>query len=448
MRWFEYVTLKSWRYKDVMMKYATLVWLFFFSLAANAMQATSLSVQGGIGPAMSDYLVRGIEQAQTDDLILIELDTPGGLSQSMRQMVGAILNSSVPVVVYVAPSGARAVSAGTYLLYASTIAVMAPGTHVGAASPVHLAPGPSEKKESAAETTEDKKAMNDAAAYIRTLAQLRNRNIKFAEQAVLEAKTFTASEALKASAINLIAKNNQDLFKHLNGMTVTQAGQTIKLDTNNLQVKQVTPDWRMKFLWIITDPTFAYLLLLLGIYGIFFEFLNPGFIAPGVIGAVAIVVAFYALHLLPVNYAGLALICLGIIFIISEYFTPSFGALGLGGTVAFILGSILLIDSGHESYRISWAAIAAMAAFNVLIFVVGLKLALRSRRQPIRHGTTLLIGTTGKAVGAIFTQGQALIRGEIWSVYSKYPIHKDCAVKVVAVKGLRLEVEEQSDKGE
>ncbi len=430
------------------MKYTTLVWLFFFSLAAHAMQATSLTVRGGIGPAMSDYLVRGIEQAQADDLILIELDTPGGLSQSMRQMVSAILGSSVPIVVYVAPSGARAASAGMYLLYASTIAVMAPGTHVGAASPVRLSPMQSEKKELASKSTQDKKAMNDAVAYIRALAQLRNRNIQFAEQAVLEAKTFTASEALKANAINLIAKNNQDLFQHLNGMTVMQAGQSIKLNTNNLQLKHVTPDWRMKFLWVITDPTFAYLLLLLGIYGIFFEFMNPGFIAPGVIGALAIVVAFYGLHLLPINYAGLALICLGIIFVISECFIPSLGALGLGGTVAFVLGSILLIDSGNAAYRISWVAISAMAAFNFVIFVMGLKLALRSRKQPIQHGTTLLIGATGKTLGPIDLQGQALIKGEIWHVYSKQPIQSDAAITVVAVDGLRLEVKGVLNKGE
>ncbi|MCH9755885.1 MAG: nodulation protein NfeD [Gammaproteobacteria bacterium] len=417
-------------------------------MTVQAMQATSLTVRGGIGPAMADYVVRGIEQAQKDDLILIQLDTPGGLNKSTRQMIGAILTSNVPVVMYVAPSGARAASAGTYLLYASTVAVMAPGTHVGAASPVHLSPAVVDSKKETSESTSDKKAMNDAVAYIRSLAQLRNRNSAFAEQAVLDAKTLTASEALKKGVIDFIAKDNQGLFRQLSGMTVTQAGQSIKLDTDNLKLKQITPDWRMKLLWVVTDPTVAYLLLLLGIYGIFFEFLNPGFIAPGVIGAVAILVALYALQLLPINYAGLALIFLGIIFIIAEYFAPSFGVLGLGGTVSFILGSILLIDSGHESYRISWAVIAAMTFFNVILFVVGLNLALRSKRRAVQHGITTLIGAYGKALGLIDPQGQALIKGEIWSVYSKNPIHSDCSVKVIGAEGLHLEVEEQSDKGE
>ncbi len=429
------------------MKYVLFVWLSICSLGAFALQATLLPVRGGIGPAMADYVVRGIESADASHLILIELDTPGGLSQSTRQIVKAILGSKVPVVVYVAPSGARAASAGTFLLYASTMAAMAPGTHVGAASPVHLSPMPASDEDQAQQSATDKKAMNDAVAYVRTLAELRGRDVRFAEQSVLDAKTLTASAALKQDVINLIAKDRDDLLQKLNGMTVKQAGQSIKLNTKDLQVEEVMPDWRMQFLWVVTDPTVAYLLLLLGIYGIFFEFLNPGFIAPGVIGAVAIVVALYALHLLPINYAGLALILLGITFIIAEYFTPSFGALGLGGTLGFILGSILLIDSGHVGYRISWAAIAAMAIFNVALFVVGMNLALRSRKRPIQHGTEILMGKTGTALGLIEAQGQALIQGEVWSVYSKHPIQAGCMIQVIASDGLHLEVE-KADKGE
>jgi membrane-bound serine protease (ClpP class) len=428
------------------------LWLVLFSITSYATQVTSLAVRGGIGPAVSDYVVRGITEAQDTNLILIRLDTPGGLDKSMRQMVSAILTSRVPVVVYVAPSGARATSAGTYLLYASTVAVMAPGTHVGAASPVNLATIPEPKQTNSEEKTlgsiNERKAMNDAVAYIRTLAQLRGRDITFAEEAVLNAKTLTAPEALKAGVINFMAQDMQDLFRQLNGMEVTQAGRTIKISTNDLHINQVKPDWRMRFLWVITDPSIAYLLLLLGIYGIFFELVNPGFIAPGVIGAVAICVALYALHMLPISYAGLALIFLGITFVIAETFVPSFGALGLGGTVAFILGSVLLIDPDYESYRISWSLISAMAAFNVMLFLVGLNLALRSRRRPVQNGANMLMGASGKTLGLVEPRGQAMINGEIWSVYSKHAIRADAQVKVVAIKGICLEVEEQLDEGE
>jgi membrane-bound serine protease (ClpP class) len=416
-----------------------LLFLFFFSITLHATEITSIQIHSSIGPAVADYFVRSISDAKNDAFILVELDTPGGLNKSMRKMISAILTSPVPVVVYVSPSGARAASAGTYLLYASTIAVMAPGTHVGAATPVNLSsPTPDT---TAPKTAQSKKAINDATAYIRSLAQLRKRNLTFAEQAVLHAKTITASEALKTGVIDLIAEDNQALFQQLNGMEVTQNGKTFKLKINNLHVKQSAPNWRMKFLWIITDPTLAYLLLLLGIYGIFFELVNPGFIAPGVIGSVAILVALYALHLLPLNYAGLALILLGISFIIAEVFAPSFGILGLGGTVAFILGSVLLIDPTYESYRISWTAIGAMAVFNLLIFLVGFHLALRSRRQPLQNGLSVLIGVSGKTLSAIAPQGQALIHGEIWSVYSKHPIKSNHPIKVIATKGLYLEVE-------
>ncbi len=419
-----------------------------FSMVSHATRVTALNVHGAIGPAMSDYVVRGITDAKQDDLILIELDTPGGLNKSMREMVRAILTSPVPVVVYVAPSGARAASAGTYLLYASTVAVMAPGTHVGAASPVNIAPISGEKKEAPKKSTHDKKMMNDAVAYIQTLAELRGRDVTFAEDAVLNAKTLTASNALKAGVINFIAKDAKEMYQKLDGMVVTQHGKEITLNTKEVRVKHIIPDWRMKFLWVITDPTLAYLLLLLGIYGIFFELMNPGFILPGVVGAVAIVVALYALHLLPINYAGLALICLGIAFIITETFVPSFGALGLGGTVAFILGSILLIDSAHESYRISVAAIAAMAVLNAAIFIVGLNLVLRSRKRPLECDTHNFIGSTGKAIGLVNLEGQALIKGEIWQVRSTHPIQKGKLVRVTQVKGLCLEVEEVFDKGE
>lgn len=419
-------------------------WMLIFILLiscnyARASKVVELSVQGSIGPASADYLVRGIEYGQGSDLILIQMNTPGGLDKSMRQIVQSILTSKVPIVVYVAPSGARAASAGSYILYAATLAAMAPGTHLGAATPVNLMD--ENDKENPQKNTMDNKMTHDAVAYMRTLAQLRKRDVAFAEKAVLDAATMTAPEALKLGVINVLAQDRSDLLTQLNGMLVTQNGRQIKLITTSPKVTIVEPDWRMRFLLVITDPTIAYLLLLLGIYGIFFELVNPGFMAPGVIGAVAILIALYALQLLPINYAGLTLILAGIAFIVSEAFTPNFGVLGLGGTLAFVVGSIFLIDTKQESYQIAWSAIGMMAAINALILMMVIRMAMKSRKMPIQHGLKLLIGAEGRSLGTIALQGQAFIRGEIWSVYARQVIRSDTAIRVVAAEGLKLEVE-------
>lgn len=407
-----------------------------------ANRVVELTVNGAIGPATADYLSRGIANAQNARLILINIDTPGGLDLSTHQIVQSILSSKVPVVTYVTPNGARAASAGTFLLYASTIAAMAPGTHLGAASPVDLSAEMGGGHANKQKTTMDKKVTNDAIAYIRSLAQLRDRNPVFAEKAVLDAATLTANEALKAKVINIIAKDKNDLLAQLNGQMVMQDGLKIQLVTENVLIENMAPDWRTRFLEVITDPTVAYLLLLLGIYGIFFELFNPGFMLPGVIGAIAMLIALYALQLLPVNYAGLALIILGIAFIIGEAFAPTFGALGVGGTVAFIIGSIMLINSDQRSYQIAWAAIWAMAAANLLILFSLVTMAIKSKRRKVQHGVAMLLGAEGRALGSIDRYGQAVIRGEIWSVHAKQAIATDKRIKVIAAEGLQLEVEE------
>lgn len=430
----------------LMCLFILLLWLCLSVAHAKTADILKLQVKGGIGPATADYIARGIDKGQDATLILIELDTPGGLSQSTRLIVKSILASNTPILTFVAPSGARAASAGTFILYASTIAAMAPGTHLGAASPVNMmgAMG-SDQKDSKKPSKMDKKVMNDSVAYIRTLAEHRKRDVHFAEQAVLNAATMTATEAKKAGVINVVANDDATLFNKLDGQVVAQNGRDIKLDLKNAKIQLFEPDWRMKFLLVITDPTLAYLLLLLGIYGIFFELVNPGFVAPGVIGALAMVVALYALQMLPVNYAGMALIVLGVIFMIAEALVPSFGVLGFGGTIAFIIGSVMLVDTPEPAYQIALSAIGAMAAANIIIFVVVLGMAIKARRAPIHHGTNTLIGHTGRTISTVDPEGQAIIRGEIWWVKASQKIDENESIRVIGTDGLKLYVIE--DKG-
>lgn len=423
------------------MRWVLCLALLIIPAITYATRIVILHVDGAIGPAMADYIHRGISGADQASLIILRINTPGGLDKSMRQIIQDILSSKAPIVAYVAPNGARAASAGTYILYASTIAAMAPGTHLGAASPVQFGGNnsPGGKKN---DSTMSKKVTNDAQATIRSLAQLRGRDPRFAEQAVTDAATMTAQEALQAGVINIIASNEQDLLRKLHGRFVMQNGLKIQLETENKPINHLNPDWRTQLLLVITEPTIAYLLLLLGIYGIFFELMNPGFVLPGVIGAIAMLLALYALQLLPINYAGLSLILLGLLFIIAEAFSPSFGVLGIGGSMAFVLGSILLMDTDHQGYQIAWSAIWAMAAVNILVLFTLLGMAIKSRRHDVQHGLSILVGAEGRTIETINLQGQAIIRGEIWQVQSNYPIAKDKKIKVIAASGLLLEVEE------
>ncbi len=423
-----------------------LILFFIYASSSYAAKIIELKIKGAIGPATADYIIRNIDNAQDADLILITLDTPGGLDEATRAIIQKFLSSNVPIVTYVSPNGARAASAGTYLLYASTIAAMAPGTQLGAASPVNIAlAGFAEESKSNKQTTMEKKITNDAVATLRSLAQLRGRNPDFAQKAVLNAETLTSTEALKEGVINYIARDEHDLLSQLNGISVTQNNQKIILNTSNAHLELIEPDWRTQFLSIITDPTVAYLLLLLGIYGIFFELVNPGHIFPGVIGAISMCIALYALQLLPISYAGFFLIILGIGFIIAEAFVPAYGSLGIGGTIAFIIGSIMLIDSDNQTYQIAWSAIGAMALVNILFFVIVLGMVVKARRQSVKHGLIVLIGAKGRTLGDINLDGQAFIRGEIWSVHSKKFIAARKPIKVIGTSGLVLEIEEDLD---
>lgn len=413
--------------------------ILFCASSVNAAKIVQLRITGPIGPATADYMERTITAAQNADLIVVLLDTPGGLDEATRAIIQKFLNSKVPIVTYVSPNGARAASAGTFLLYASTLAAMAPGTHLGAASPVTIDDGLSSAHKQS--PVMEKKIRSDALATIRSLAQLRGRDPVFAQQAVSDATSITASEALKAGAINYIATDIRDLLSQLNNVTVLQNNQKITLNTASPSIEVVNPDWRTEFLSVITNPTVAYFLILLGIYGILFELMSPGFVFPGVIGGVSILVALYALQLLPINYAGLGLIILGIIFIVAEGFTPSYGSLGVGGTMAFVLGSIMLMNTDNAAYHIAWLAIWAMAVVNFGIFIVLLGMVIKSKQQTVKNGLVMLVGAQGRTLSEVNPRGQAVIRGEIWSVCAKKPIAANQQVKVVKTLGLLLEID-------
>jgi len=429
----------------------------FAVLPAHAQGVQVLSVKGAISPASADYLVRGLDKAAHAKarLVVIEMDTPGGLDTSMRDIIKAILASPVPVATYVSPQGARAASAGAYILYASHIAAMAPATNLGAATPVELAPGgaPPEKKgekpaDAPPQDAKARKAVNDAAAYIRSLAELRGRNVDWAERAVREAVSLSAEAALKAKVVDVVASDLADLLKQIHGRKVKLAkGETtgeITLDTAGLTITRAEPDWRSRLLAVIGDPGIAYILLLLGIYGLLYEFSNPGMVFPGVVGGICLLLALFALQLMPVSYAGLALIALGIAFMLAEAFLPSFGALGLGGVIAFVLGSVMLIDTDLPGYGISWALIVPLAVVSAVFSFAVASMALRARRRPVVTGGEELPGSEGEALEDIEPGehgGWARVHGETWRVRSRVPLARGEKVRVTARHGLTLEVE-------
>jgi membrane-bound serine protease (ClpP class) len=429
------------------------------ALRSGSHHATLLQIEGAIGPATARYLVRGLDAAQAagSPLVILQMDTPGGLDTSMRDIIRVILASPIPVVTYVAPSGARAASAGAYILYASHVAAMAPATNVGAATPVSIggeapagpsAPGATGSSEKGAQpaspppaTAMERKQINDAVAYIQGLAELRGRNVQWAEQAVRGAASLSASEALKEHVIDLIARDEQDLLAALNGRTVQIGGRAVELATAGLTIERMAPDWRTKLLSAITHPTIAYGLLLIGLYGLLLEGYNPGVMFPGVIGVISLMLGLFALQLLSVNYAGLALVVVGVGLIIAEFHVPAFGSLGLGGLVAFVIGSIILFDAETPGMAIGLPLISGFATVGALVVGAIAYLGARAQRRPVVTGERVMLGQTAEVVENFSERGQVRYAGELWNALTATPLHTGQQVRIVKVEGLRVWVE-------
>ncbi len=442
------------------MKRIALIAAFILAISTVAARADTnvvvLNIKGAIGVATADYVLSGIEHAETSnaDLIILEMDTPGGLMAPMRDIVQAILGSSVPVATYVTPAGARADSAGTYILLASHIAAMTPTTHLGAATPVSLGGDDAPAEDSGDEETDDdaetaplsgtameRKVLNDAVAYIRSLAERYDRNADWAEKAVRDAATLTAREALEQNVIDFVVENRAELLRVIDGVEVEINSEIVTLATDNVVIEEYEPNWRIKFLSAIANPETVLLLGLIGLYGLMYEGWNPGAIVPGVVGVICLLLAAYGLQVLPVNYAGLALIIVGLALMTAEAFAPSFGALGLGGIAAFVFGAIMMFDSGIPGFGISITFVVTIAAVFALLFIWLISYLLKLRKRGAVSGKESIISGIGTAMQAFSGDGKVWLEGEAWSAKSNVAIEKDQQVVVRALDGLTLEVE-------
>jgi len=395
-----------------------------------------VEVDGIINPATAKFITNSIDEAtqQNAQCLIIELDTPGGLMESMRLIVKRMLTSTVPIIVYVAPRGARAASAGVFITMAANIAVMAPSTHIGAAHPVSLGEGKENK-------TMSEKIINDTVSYIKTIAKSRGRNVDWAEKAVTKSVSITEEEAVKLNVVDFISPDIQDLLAKVDGKVIKlEGGITRTLQTKGVQPRSVQMSWRYRLLDIISNPTIAYILLMLGIYGVFFELSNPGAILPGVVGGIFLILAFYSLQMLPVNFAGLALILFAVILFIAEIKVMSHGLLAIGGVISLFLGSLMLIESPADYMRISLSVIIPAVLVSAAFFIFAVTMAVKARLKKPTTGTEGLVGEVGVAITPLSPEGKVSIHGEFWNAVSDQPLEKGEKVKVIGVANLRLKV--------
>jgi membrane-bound serine protease (ClpP class) len=417
-----------------------------------------IAIDGPIGPATARHVKEGLAtaSARRAEIVILRMNTPGGLADSMRDIVVDLLASPIPVVGFVAPSGAHAASAGTYILYATHVAAMAPGTNIGAATPVQMGtplPGLPEDRDKDDKPTQSPsapkdaamaKATNDAVAFIRSLAELRGRNAEWAEKAVREAATASAQEALQARVIEVVARDPADLLERIEGRTIEVAGVPRRITTKGLSVEVIEPSWLNRLLAIVTNPNVAVILMLVGIYGLIFEFSNPGSLGPGVAGIICLTLGLYALNLLPIDYTGLALMLLGLAFLVAEAFTPTFGVLGLGGLIAFVLGAAILIDVDVPGFQLSWTVIATTALMSLGLLTLLLGYVLRTRHSPLRVGTSTLLGQSVEVLDWSGEAGHVLAEGERWQAQGGDPLQPGDTAEIVSVNGLTLMVRKRT----